>query len=753
MALVPGTTLGRYEIVAPLGAGGMGEVYRARDLHLQREVAVKVLPERLVRDATALTRFQGENRALAALSHPNLLVIYDVGQQDGLTFAVTELLDGETLRLRLGRGALAWREAARVGAELAEALAAAHERGIIHRDLKPENVFLTRAGRVKLLDFGLAHRDSGDALSAATALTAPGTIAGTAGYLSPEQARGEVVTAASDIFSVGCVLYEMVSGQRCFQGPTFAACLTAVLQNAPAPMSTGQPFPPELERLTAGCLEKNPARRTQSARDLALRLEALTRSSDTVAAAAMAPAARTVDSLAVLPWINQGGDDDADYLCEGVPESIMNTLARLKTLRVVPRSLAFRKREGEPDPVSIGQGLNVRAVLSGRLQQRGEMLILSLELTDVAAGSQIWGERLRRPLGDIFALEAEIADKVCVSLKMQLSGEEQQRRERRQPASSEAYQLYLRGRQHCLARTPNSLPAAAALMQQAIDLDPGYALAYSGLSECLALLAVTVGVKARENFARARAAAAAAVSLDPESPEAHAALGRALAYGAFQWQQALEEVGRALELENRSGMNHYLYANLLMSLGRLEEAYEHGRLAAQYEPMEPLARYLELCTLWCLRRDAEMLARCEQAAAAGLQHFYLDGTYGTALVGAGRAKEGVAALERSFAAGPTSWGTACLVWAYAAAGDFQRAGAAGQVAIQPQEGRLPDAAALALVHHTLGDTEAALAALDSAGRTMGGATLAFYNSDRRFDPLRSTPQWQAAMRRLNIPTA
>ncbi|MGH9475025.1 MAG: protein kinase domain-containing protein [Terriglobales bacterium] len=757
MAIAPGTTLGRYEIIAPLGAGGMGEVFRARDRHLQRDVAVKVLPERLTRDAIALARFQSESRALAALSHPNLLIIYDVGQQEGVTYAVTELLEGETMRARLAHGPMAWREGARLGAELAEALAAAHERGIIHRDLKPENVFLTRGGRVKLLDFGLAHMDSDDALSAATALTVPGAIAGTPGYLSPEQARGEPVTPATDIFSFGCVLYEVLTGQRRFSGPTFAACLTAVLQNAPAPVSPDLQIPPELERLTGSCLEKDPARRPQSARDLGLRLEALRLSSDSVIRAMPLPAAaagvHTRDSLAVLPWVNQGGDADADYLCEGVPENIMNTLARLKTLRVVPRSLAFRKRAGEPDPVAIGQELNVRAILSGRLQQRGQMLIASIELTEVASGSQIWGERLRHPLGDLFALETEIADKVCTGLRMQLSGEEQQRRERRQPVSAEAYQLYLRGRQECLARTPQGLAAGAALMQQAIDLDPSYALAYAGLSECLMLAAVTTGVTPREHFARGRAAAAAAVSLDAELPEGHAALARALGYGAWLWEPALQEVGRALELDNRSGANHYLCAQLLICVGRVEEAYEHGKLAAQYEPLEPLSRYLELVALCHLRRDAETVARCEQAIADGLEHFYVLAIYGVALAFAGRAKEGAAALERATATAPTPWGLANFVWVLAAAGEHERARAVGAPVVQPMASHLPDVPSTALVYLAWGESDRALAAIETTGLASGGTTLAFYHPDRRWDSLRATPQWQAAMRRLNVPSA
>lgn len=761
MPLVPGTSLGRFEILAPLGAGGMGEVYRARDPRLERDVAVKVLPERLARDPAALARFQIESRALAALSHPNLLAIFDVGQQDGISYAVTELLEGETLRLRLRRGALEWREAAHIAAELADALSAAHERGIIHRDLKPENVFLMHSGRSKLLDFGLARVCSGsaadsrangsDATTVAAGLTLAGAITGTPGYFSPEQARGDTVSAATDIFSFGCVLYEMLSGRRAFPAATLAAGVTAVLQHSPPPLAAPATLPPELERLTASCLEKAPSRRPRSARDLSLRLESLYEigaSAHPAPTPTPAPQTLTLD-LAVLPWVNQSGDADADYLCEGVPESIMNALARVRTLRVAPRSLSFHTPAGAADPLSLGRALNVRAILSGRLQQRAGMLILSTELTDVASGAQVWGERLRYPLGDLFALETELADKVCAGLRTHMGAEAQQQRDRRQPATQEAYPLYLRARQQFLLRTPVALQQAAGLLQQAIDLDPGYALAYAGLAETHALTAILAVAPGRLAYARARAAAAAAVSLDPELAEGHAALSLPLGFGACEWTEAEKEIRRALELERSVWTSHYYCALLLAGTHRLEEGYEHARLAERYEPLGPLARYVQVACLYWLRRDEETIACCERALADGVDHPYIQGVLCLARMACGeRGPALVAVLDRlSVVTNPTF--TAVVASSYAHLGETERARALVQRLEYPAAGLPVDAAAVAFARLALGDRDVALAALDTVVPYTAGS-LSFSSADRAWDSIRHTPQWQACMRRLHL---
>ncbi|HMA17348.1 MAG TPA: protein kinase [Thermoanaerobaculia bacterium] len=412
MGLVSRTLLGRYEVLAPLGAGGMGEVYRARDLRLGREVAVKVLPEHLSEDAGALTRFEREARAIAALSHPNLLAIYDFGEDGGISFAVTELLHGETLRAALAAGAMPWKRAADVGAALADGLAAAHSRGIVHRDLKPANIFLTEEGRIKILDFGLARwvrsEADGDPTSAPTTPdpTRPGTILGTVGYMSPEQVRGEPAGGSSDLFAFGCVLFEMLTGRPAFTGETALERMAAILRDDPPPPSKRAPdVPAELDRIVAACLEKSLTRRPASAGELAASLRALVaavRPDPTTGASGTRTAApkrspRT-KSLAVLPFVNPGGDPEMEYLSEGITESLINGLSQLRKLRVMARSTMFRYG-GDADPQQLGRDLGVTTVLSGKVAPRGTALSISVELVDASNGWRLWGARppARRP--------------------------------------------------------------------------------------------------------------------------------------------------------------------------------------------------------------------------------------------------------------------------------------------------------------------------------------------------------------------
>src|SRR5262245_15177162 len=396
-----GRTLGHYRINSLIGAGGMGEVYRARDTRLDREVAIKILPEELAGNPEPLRRFEREAKAVAALSHPNILAIHDFGNEQGVSYAVMELLEGETIRARLKRVALPWREAVEVGLAVADGVAAAHAKGIIHRDLKPDNIFLTSDGQVKILDFGIARvkRVSAAAetiTSSPTKTTEAGLVMGTLGYMSPEQARGETADAPSDIFSLGCVLYEMVSGRRPFVGETVAETIAAILRDTPPPIAHSRSAAPaELERVVMRCLEKQPSERYQSARDLASDLRALL--GGNIGAASplpprrLRPAAQVVavililllglaawlhwaggrdrgaGSLAILPLVNAGGNAEVEYLSDGITESLINSLSQLPRLRVMARSTVFNYKGKQVDPRKVGQELNVRAVLTGRV--------------------------------------------------------------------------------------------------------------------------------------------------------------------------------------------------------------------------------------------------------------------------------------------------------------------------------------------------------------------------------------------------
>ena len=511
MPLTPGTRLGPYEVLAPLGAGGLGEVYRARDTRLGREVAIKVLPESLAANPAPLSRFEREAKAVAALSHPNILAIHDVGRHEAVNFAVMELLEGETLRSRLA-SRISWSTAVEIGVAIADGLAAAHAKGIVHRDLKPENIFITSDGRVKILDFGLARMKPAPSPDGTTlpADTIEGTVMGTVGYMSPEQVRGEPVDAPGDIFSLGCILYEMLSGQRAFSRESAPQTMAAILETQPADLSaSGRQIPLELSRIVTHCLEKHPQQRFQSAQDLAFALRATggipsheaqpalalrlpRRAWFAVALVVLAAAGLlywkfrptpVIDSLAVLPFTNVGANPDAEYLTDGITENLINNLSQLPKLRVVPRSLAFSYKGKHVDPRKAGHELNVGAVLMGRIVQRGESLNIQTELVDVENVSQLWGQQYDRKLSDIIVVQEEISKAVTARLGLRPSGEVERRLTRRYTENPEAHQLYLQGRFLWNRRTAQTLQRAAEYFQSAIDKDPTYALAWAGLAE------------------------------------------------------------------------------------------------------------------------------------------------------------------------------------------------------------------------------------------------------------------------------
>ena len=444
-------------LIAPLGAGGMGEVYRARDSRLEREVAIKVLPARLAHDRDARIRFEREAKAVAALNHPNILAIHDFGDHEGIVFVVTELLEGETLRARVSRAPLPWRHAVDIAIAVAEGLSAAHAKGIVHRDLKPENVFLTSDGRVKILDFGLARRlaleDMDD--KTAIAITEPGVVMGTTAYMSPEQARGIPASATSDIFSLGCVVFEMLMGRRAFDRATAADTIAAILTEAAPRVHVSDPqAPAELGQIVAQCLEKQPDDRFQSARDLAFNLRGL--GSRPVAVAVAGPP-DAIDSLAVMPFVNASGNPDTEYLSDGIAETLINSLSQMPRLRVVPRSKAFRYKGQDIDHRKVGRQLKVRALLTGKVLQRGDTLNVQAELVDVQSDAQLWGERFHRTMTDIFTVEEEIAKQISEKLRLELSGRERERLLKRQTENTAAYHLYLRGRYHWNKRTGEGL--------------------------------------------------------------------------------------------------------------------------------------------------------------------------------------------------------------------------------------------------------------------------------------------------------
>jgi eukaryotic-like serine/threonine-protein kinase len=626
MSLTAGTRLGPYEVLGPLGAGGMGEVYLARDPRLGRDVAIKVLPSHLANDPDALKRFEREARAVAALSHPNILAIFDVGSDQGLTYAVMELLEGETLRDRLRRGAMPWREAVDIAASIGDALSTAHAKGVIHRDLKPENIFLTSEGRAKVLDFGLARHALAAADSDETAAaTQPGTIMGTVGYMSPEQVRGRVAEAPSDIFSLGCVLYEMVAGRRAFARETAAQTMAAIIEQPVASLAdSDRQVPRELDRTLARCLEKDPRARIQSARDLAFALRDLTTGAAADGTVTFSRARFSVplwipavlavvlgvagyawrygvgsggtDSIAILPFVNASGNADMDYLGDGITESLINSLSQIPNLAVISRNAVFRYKGRVTDAQEIGRSLNVKAVLTGRVAQRGDGLSISAELVDVRNNRQLWGDQFNRKLNDLQAVQEEIATEISGKLQFRLTGEEKQRLAKRYTQNAEAYQLYLKGRYYWNKKTADGFNRGIEYFQKAIELDPNYAPAYAGIATSYTNLAnYNFALLApKDAWPKAKAAATRAIEIDDTLAAGHAALALVEYQWEWDWPTAEKEFQRALTIDPGSpstyepspaSTNHW-YSHFLMTMKRTQESFRTGRQALALDPID-----------------------------------------------------------------------------------------------------------------------------------------------------------------------
>jgi len=780
MPLSIGTKLGPYEILAPIGAGGFGEVYRARDTRLKREVAIKVLPEAFARDPDRMARFQREAEAVAALSHPNIVVLHDVGADSGITYAVTELLEGETLRERLSRGALPWRKTAEIGAAIAEGLAAAHAKGIIHQDIKPGNLFLTGDGQVKILDFGLAQSQRpapSQAEETRTLTDASPAIMGTIGYMSPEQVRGLKVEAWSDIFSLGCVLYEMVTGHRAFSGKMATDVMVATLKEEPAPVAdSGKVSSPELDRVIERCLAKNPVQRFHSARDLAFALRgmavssaehkpaappALTRAVTMSVAAAVLVLAlaglyfwrgrteQSIDSLAVLPFANVGGNEDTEYLSDGITESLIDSLSELPDLRVMSRSAVFRYKGKEADPQTAGKALGVRAVLTGRITQRGDNLSVSAELVDTADNRQLWGEQYNRKLSDALAVQQEIARQISEKLRAKLGSEQMARAAKHQTDNPEAYQLYLKGRYYAEKFDLEDINKGLDYFHQAIGLDPNYALAYDGLVYAYGILDDAFSAP-NDVMPKAREAARRAVEIDDSISESHVEMGSVEDFYDYDFAGGEREFKRAVELGPNYAPAHEFYGWHLAELGKLDEAVAEGRRAEQLDPVSYEISSLTGWWLYLSRRNDDAIAQFHKCQDLNADYPICNWLLGVVYAQQGRFDEAISAetkvlqFEPHYAAAQAE-----LARDYALSGRQPEAQRILGEILKTSAKQYISKYWIATVYVALDDKKRALDALEQA-YTERSAFLVFLKADPLLDGLRSEPRFQALLKKMNL---
>lgn len=838
--------ISHYRIVSKIGSGGMGEVYLAEDIELDRQVALKVLPPEVANNEDRVRRFIQEAKAASALNHPNILTVYEIGNFENTRFIATELVKGQTLHERLRAEPLTLRETLDVAMQVAAALSAAHGAAIVHRDIKPDNIMLRDDGLVKVLDFGLAKLASrrGDEATrrhgdedetripasplppvAASPITNPGTVMGTVAYMSPEQVRGKELDARSDIWSLGVVLYEMLTGQTPFAAETMNDSVAAILTREPAPLDGSTPA--ELQRIVRKSLQKNTDERYQTVKDLQLDLKNLKRElefsqelersqipqsvgssnvsstasignptnvqSATIATqgsgrhqrssaeyligeisshrraavtvlillvAAVAgggywfwkthtPVSDQVTSIAVLPFDNRGGNPDSEYLSDGLTESLIYRLSQLPNLKVSPTSSVLRYKGKEVDVQKIASELGVNAVMSGRLVQRGDNLAISVELIDARKNQVLWGEKFERKTSELLTTQREIATAISQKLQLKLSGDEAKGLTKRYTNDNEAYQLYLKGRFYWNKRTAENVQKAIEQFRAAVEKDPGFALAYSGLADCYSISSTYTGKRSSETLPLSRSNALRAIELDPSLAEPHATLGQD---NQFEWRMAEAEVEfkRAIELNPNYPTAHHWYSRFLRGLGRMDEAWVEIKRASELDPLSMVIinnvaeQYIDRGELKLAADECQRMLDLDPNFWAGHQTAAIvlvkEGRNGEALV---ETQKGLDLSKRSNAS------LALLAHVYGRMGKRAEAEAVIKELQEKYAKQEAHARDLAVAYAGLDEKDQAFAWLEKAFSDHSHF-LAVLRLEPMLDSLKSDPRWNELLRRVGM---
>jgi len=790
-----GQTLGHYRILEKIGAGGMGIVYRARDEQLDRDVALKILPAGALADDTSRKRFRKEALALAKLSHPNIGIVHEFGTQDGLDFLVMEYIPGTTLHSRLAAGSIPEIEAVTLAAQITSALEEAHRGGVIHRDLKPSNVLVTPKGQAKVLDFGLAKvlKQADDCSATETLLSEANDAAGTVPYMSPEQLRGEAVDSRSDIFALGGLLYEMVTGQRAFRGALASQMIGAILHQPPlSPRAVNARISPELDRIILKCLEKDPENRYQSAKELSVDLRRLitpsshatlatppagtavwrraARPAGYAAAGVLALAVvlvgtnlggwRTrllgraalprIESLAVLPLTNLSHDPEQDYFADGMTEALIANLAQVSELRVISRTSVMHYKGTTETLPQIARDLNVDAVIEGTVQRSGNRVQVTAQLIRGQTDAPVWAKIYERDSRDVLVMQSELAQAIVGEIKIHLTPQERQHLANARPINPDAYNAYLLGTYHSSKKNPAALERGIKYFQEAIRIDPSYAQAYAGLASAYVERDIWGGLGIGKTADQIRANTLKALELDGELAEAHALLGQIHFQYDWDWQGTEVEYKRAIELNPNLADSYVRYAYFLQAMGRHQEALAAAHRAVELDPLSASNISDEGRILYRARQYQNAVARYQRALE-------LDPGYPPALARIAEAYEQLGNYDEALlyveklqqTASDRRLGLRPLARIYARMGRRREAMEALRT-IEKEGTPGSDDYALAVIYSALGDRDRAISALERGVQTR--SMLPFVFVDPQLDPLRSDLRFQQLLRRAGLPS-
>jgi serine/threonine-protein kinase len=754
--------ISHYRILKRLGAGGMGIVYLAKDEKLDRMTALKVMPSELAANEELMRRFIQEAKAASAINHPNVAHIYEIGEEDGVHFIAMEFIDGQTLESLINGRPLDIANFLDISVQLADALDEAHSRGITHRDIKPSNIIITPRGQAKVLDFGLAKMSGRDPLTndsfiATARITEPGVVMGTVQYMSPEQALGKEVDHRSDIFSLGVVMYEMATGQLPFSGVSPTDTIVQITQTQPeSVVRVNYRVPDEIDRIIRKCLEKERDRRFQTARDLLVDLKNFRRDSDsgitrkeTRQPRGQTRRKKSIDSLAILPFVNLSTDPNMEYLSDGITENIISSLSQLPKLKVMARSTVFRYKGRDLDLQEVGRELSVQGAVTGRVLQVGDNLVITTELVNLSDGSQVWGGQYNRKVSDIFAVQEEIANEITNKLRLTLSNVTKKRLVKGYTADTTAYQSFLKGRYHFYKQTAEGFRKAVEFFQQAIAEDPNYAPAYAELANTYSTLLYWGFLPREETLPKMSEALNKALALDPSLAEAHLLMAKNKFHYEWDWAVADREFKKAIELNPNYAEARSLYAFYLADMGHFPEAIAEARRAQGLDP-------LSLFSIMGLGFVYTQARQYDNALEQGSKLLEMDPNFfgshwliGSAYYGKGMVEEAIVACQRAVTLGGSPMVSAFLGFLYGVSGRREEALKTIDQMKEMRKHTLIPPPSIAMIYAGLGEKDSAFEWLETAYEERN-AMLTSLKVGNTFDNLRADPRFADLLNRIGL---